>query len=42
VNQYDLCVGTPPNAMVNAAGCANTQLDSDNDGINDALDSCPS
>jgi hypothetical protein len=42
VDTNDNCPGTPLGESVNAQGCSNSQLDSDNDGIKDdiELDSC--
>ncbi|HEY3488060.1 MAG TPA: thrombospondin type 3 repeat-containing protein, partial [Gammaproteobacteria bacterium] len=37
----DLCPNTPTGAVVDANGCAPSQLDSDHDGVNDAADLCP-
>jgi hypothetical protein len=39
-DDVDTCPNTPPNATVNANGCASSQLDADNDGISNNLDSC--
>ncbi|HEX7025618.1 MAG TPA: PQQ-binding-like beta-propeller repeat protein [Gammaproteobacteria bacterium] len=38
----DQCPGTPANESVNSAGCAPSQLDSDNDGVMDDADAFPS
>jgi len=40
-NENDLCANTPSNATVDIFGCAATQRDSDNDGVNDAQDAFP-
>lgn len=40
-NENDLCPNTPANATVDLNGCAATQRDTDNDGVNDAQDAFP-
>ena len=40
-NENDLCPNTASNATVDIYGCAATQRDSDNDGVNDAQDAFP-
>ncbi len=40
-NENDLCPNTPSNATVDQNGCASTQRDTDNDGVNDAFDAFP-
>ena len=40
-NENDNCPNTPSNATVDIYGCAATQRDSDNDGVNDAQDAFP-
>jgi hypothetical protein len=40
-NENDLCPNTAANATVDQYGCAATQRDSDNDGVNDAQDAFP-
>ena len=37
----DLCPATALGAVVDASGCSDEQLDSDNDGINNGEDNCP-
>ena len=40
-NMNDLCPNTPANSTVDLNGCAASQRDTDNDGVNDALDPFP-
>ena len=40
-NENDLCPNTASNVTVDIYGCAATQRDSDNDGVNDAQDAFP-
>ncbi len=40
-NENDLCPNTPSNATVDIYGCAASQRDTDNDGVNDAQDPFP-
>ncbi|MBS72436.1 MAG: hypothetical protein CMO20_05755, partial [Thermoplasmata archaeon] len=40
-NINDLCPNTPANAVVDVNGCAASQRDTDNDGVNDNLDPFP-
>ena len=40
-NNQDLCPGTAAGAMVDANGCAQSQLDDDNDGVSNDQDLCP-
>ncbi|MDD9891335.1 MAG: thrombospondin type 3 repeat-containing protein [Gammaproteobacteria bacterium] len=40
-NVQDLCPNTPAGELVNADGCAESQLDDDGDGVSNAIDACP-
>ena len=40
-DDQDACPNTPEGEAVNAEGCSATQIDSDEDGFNDAVDNCP-
>lgn len=41
IDTQDACPNTPANSVVNAQGCAESQLDDDNDGVSNAIDQCP-
>ncbi len=40
-NETDQCPNTPAGTLVNAVGCATSQLDGDKDGVTDDVDRCP-
>ena len=40
-NGVDICPNTQLNAIVDVNGCSAEQRDSDDDGLNDAIDPCP-
>ena len=41
MDDKDLCPNTPSGESVDVNGCGDTQKDSDNDSVKDAVDSCP-
>ena len=41
MNSDDLCPNTDPGAVVDAVGCAQNQIDDDNDGVMNSDDQCP-